>query len=229
MKILAIGAHPDDIEIFMYGLLKLLKNNGNEIFLAIATDGALGGDNSKENLVEIRKKESLNGLKDLGIPYFFNFPDGHLGDDNKHKVLIKSYINDLKPSLLITHHKKDYHSDHRILSNYVKNAAGHYIPILNCETMMGLNFLPNYYVDITKFFENKKNAVLSHISQNPLRFINLIKMMNGYRAAQCNSPLGTYTESYYFENSFPFSDIKDLLPPSPPIKPFHIQNQNGFL
>ena len=56
MKILAIGAHPDDIEIFMYGLLKLLKNNGNEIFLAIATDGALGGDNSKENLVEIRKK-----------------------------------------------------------------------------------------------------------------------------------------------------------------------------
>ena len=53
MKILAIGAHPDDIEIFMYGLLYLLKKRGDKIFLAIATDGSLGGNDSDKNLVNL--------------------------------------------------------------------------------------------------------------------------------------------------------------------------------
>ena len=44
MKILAIGAHPDDIEIFMYGLLAVYKNLGNEVFTLIATDGSKGSD-----------------------------------------------------------------------------------------------------------------------------------------------------------------------------------------
>ena len=50
MKILAIGAHPDDIEIFMFGLLRILKTRGDNIFLAIATDGCLGGDLPKKQL-----------------------------------------------------------------------------------------------------------------------------------------------------------------------------------
>ena len=45
MKILAIGAHPDDIEIFMYGFLSICKENGHSISLTIATDGSLGGKN----------------------------------------------------------------------------------------------------------------------------------------------------------------------------------------
>ena len=42
MKILAIGAHPDDIEIFMYGLLSIFKSSGNKIFLCVVTDGSEG-------------------------------------------------------------------------------------------------------------------------------------------------------------------------------------------
>ena len=42
MKILALGAHPDDIEIFMLGLLLCFKSRGDEIYMAIATDGAAG-------------------------------------------------------------------------------------------------------------------------------------------------------------------------------------------
>ena len=95
--------------------------------------------------------------------------------------------------------------------------------------MMGINFNPIYYVDITEFFKEKTNAVLKHKSQNPKRFVNLIKLMNSYRAAQCNAPLGTYAEAYYYENSFPFSDISSILPSSLKIRPFHIREQNGFL
>ena len=75
----------------------------------------------------------------------------------------------------------------------------------------------------------KKEAVLKHNSQNPQRFVDLFKLMNSYRAAQCNLPKGSYAESYCFNPSFPFADIMDILPASPKIRPFHIENQNGFL
>ncbi|RYE83506.1 MAG: PIG-L family deacetylase, partial [Hyphomicrobiales bacterium] len=43
MKLLAIGAHPDDIEIYMFGTLAAARARGDEVLLAIATDGAAGG------------------------------------------------------------------------------------------------------------------------------------------------------------------------------------------
>ena len=156
MKILAIGAHPDDIEIFMFGLLKILKEQNNEIFLSVATDGARGGDFDEKKLKYLRKKESIKALNELGLPHFFNFPDGQLGVDLKHRVLIHELINDIKPDLIITHHKNDYHSDHRALSKLVKSGASHYFPILYCDTMMGLNFNPTNFVDITRVFQLKK-------------------------------------------------------------------------
>ena len=62
MKILAIGAHPDDIEIFMFGFLCCCKQLGYEISIVVATDGALGGNNNDNKLVENRKKETQDGL-----------------------------------------------------------------------------------------------------------------------------------------------------------------------
>ena len=50
MRILAIGAHPDDIEIFMFGLLKKLKIRGDHISLAIVTDGCQGGNIPKKDI-----------------------------------------------------------------------------------------------------------------------------------------------------------------------------------
>ena len=68
MKILAIGAHPDDIEIFMYGLLAIFKKNGNKIITCVATDGSEGKISIKKNLVKIREKEAISGLSKLSIP-----------------------------------------------------------------------------------------------------------------------------------------------------------------
>ena len=133
------------------------------------------------------------------------------------------------PDLIITHAQNDYHTDHRSLSLLTTSAVSHYIPILFCDTLMGVNFFPNYYVDITDHYESKKEAVLKHKTQNPQRFLDLFKLMNSYRAAQCNAPKGKYAEAYCFTPSFPFIDIKGILPPSFKLRPFHIENQNGFL
>ncbi len=229
MKILAIGAHPDDIEIFMYGILSIYKNLGNKLYLLISTDGALGGKDVYNNLIDMRRKETETGLKNLGKPIFLNIPDGNLGNDIEHKIIIKEQIDYISPDLIITHYHRDYHSDHIKLSNLVKEIISHYIPILYCDTMMGLNFNPDYYVDITKHFDDKVNAIMCHKSQSPKKFVKLAKLMNRYRAAQCNANDENFAEAYKFEKNFPFSDIRDFLPNPPKIQTFHIGKKGGFL
>ena len=229
MKILAIGAHPDDIEIFMFGLLYNLKRQGCKIYTIVATDGSLGGNFAKEKLVKIREKEASLGLTKISKPIFLRVPDGSLNDNSDHKQNLKIMIDKIEPDVIVTHYHKDYHSDHIQLSLVVKQIASHYIPIIYCDTMMGINFTPNYYVDITSCFEDKKRAILCHKSQSPKRFIKLVELMNRYRAAQCNAPEQNYAEGYYFKQSFPFADIRNILPKSPDLKPFHISKQHGFL
>ena len=80
------------------------------------------------------------------------------------------------PDLIITHSKHDYHADHRSLSLLTRNAVSHYTPILYCDTLMGVNFLPNYYFDITDYFGKKKEAILKHNSQSPQRFVGFIQI-----------------------------------------------------
>ena len=229
MKILAIGAHPDDIEIFMFGLLYNFKQLGHKIYTIVATDGSLGGNMVKEKLVKIREKEAILGLTKISKPMFLRVPDGSFNDAPEHKHNLKIMIDKIEPDIIVTHYYKDYHSDHMLLSFVVKEIASHYIPVIYCDTMMGINFTPNYYVDITLCFEDKKKAILCHKSQLPKRFIKLVELMNRYRAAQCNAPEKNYAEGYYFKQSFPFADIRKILPKSPDLKPFHISKQHGFL
>ena len=195
----------------------------------IATDGSMGGENLGGKLKNKRKFEAISALKNFSMPFFLNLPDGCLGDEPIHKSIIREKIKKIKPDLIITHSPNDYHSDHRSLSILINSIASHYTPILYCDTLMGINFQPNYYIDITDCFSKKKDAILQHTSQDPKRFVDLATLMNSYRAAQCNAPQGTYVEAYSHHSGFPFSDIREFLPPPPKLRPFHIQNQHGFL
>ena len=229
MKVLAIGAHPDDIEIFMYGLISIFKKEGHEVFTMIATDGAKGGAITGRKLACERVNEAIKGLEKLSYPIFLNLPDGDLGGELEHRKTLKENILKIMPDLIITHSENDYHTDHKSLSLITKAAVSHYIPILYCDTLMGINFNPNYYVDITNYYELKKEAILKHKTQSPNRFVNLIQLMNSYRVAQCNAPIGKFAEAYSFIPSFPFSDIREILPSPLKLRPFHIENQHGFL
>jgi LmbE family N-acetylglucosaminyl deacetylase len=210
-------------------LLCIYKKKGHEVYTMIATDGAKGGAFTGNNLAKERAKEAISGLEKLSLPIFLNLPDGELGEKLEHKKIVKENILKIMPDLIITHSENDYHADHKSLSLITKKAVSHYIPVLYCDTLMGINFNPNYYVDITNFHEQKKEAVLKHKTQNPYRFVDLFELMNSYRAAQCNAPKGNYAEAYNFKPSFPFSDIRDILPAPSKLRPFHIENQHGFL
>ena len=142
--------------------------------------------------------------------------------------LIKAYQK-FNPDLIITHAPEDYHPDHRALSKYVIDSASFNFPVIFCETLMGVNFTPNYYIDISKHFELKKNAILKHKSQNSEKFYKAIEINNRFRAAQCNAPDGSYAEVYRFEPTFPFLDIRSLLPKSLPIRSYYKNLSNSLI
>ena len=229
MKVLALGAHPDDVEIFMYGLLSICKSRGDEIFIAIATDGGAGSVLTKENLIETRKKETKKGLYFLTDPYLMNFSDGYLISEPNAFSTIKNYILQVNPNLIVTHDPNDYHSDHRILSKMVTNAASFLCPVIFCDTLLGVNFSPDFYINISSIFEEKKRAILCHKSQNPGKFIDAITIQNSFRSAQCNLGMGNYAECYRYEKRFPFSDISSLLPKTIENIPYYKNIKNALI
>jgi LmbE family N-acetylglucosaminyl deacetylase len=82
VKVLALGAHPDDIEIFMFGTMAAYAAQGAELTFAIATDGARGGHGDPASLARARRKEATAAAGLVGVtPHFLDFPDGALVAD----------------------------------------------------------------------------------------------------------------------------------------------------
>ena len=229
MKIVGIGAHPDDVEIFFYGFLAAYKARGDDISIGVATDGAAGGDNPGAELAATRAKETANALGALAPPMLLGLPDAGLVDAAGAREVIGAYLRDCKPDLVVTHAPDDYHPDHRALSHYVTDAVGFTCPILFAETLMGVGFTPDFYVDITPFFAAKQAAIMAHDSQEPERFAAASALMNRLRAAQCNAPDGHYAEAYRMASRFPFTDIREMLPAAPAYQPFYVTGSDALI
>ncbi|TIN24972.1 MAG: PIG-L family deacetylase [Mesorhizobium sp.] len=219
MKILALGAHPDDIEIFMFGTMAAYAAQGAELTFAIATDGAKGGKSDPRTLARVRREEATAAAALLGVaPRFLDFPDGELVADAALIGALKALIGETEPDLVITHAPNDYHADHRALSDGVRIAASFAVPVLHADTMGGTGFSPTHYVDISAHADIKAKAIRMHQSQDPERFVDGARTQNLFRASQCNGAQGSLAEAYRFEPTFPFADIRALLPPAPAIR-----------
>jgi N-acetylglucosamine malate deacetylase 1 len=220
MKILAIGAHPDDIEIFMFGTLAAFRARGDDLVLAIATDGAFGGAGDPAELAERRREEATAAASLLGAdPRFLGFPDGRLLPDRACVTALIELIGAEGVDLIISHAAHDYHGDHRALAGAVRLAAGFAAPVLACDSLGGVGPQPTHYVDITAHADLKWSAIRCHVSQEPERFVDGAKLQNRFRAGQCGHGEGSYAEAFRFEAVYPFADIRDLLPPAPQVAP----------
>jgi LmbE family N-acetylglucosaminyl deacetylase len=229
MQIMAIGAHPDDLEIFMYGFLAGAAARGDRLHLVVATDGAAGGAEPGPALAAQRAEEARTGLADLGEVQLLALPDGQLSSAADAASIITDTIRNTQPDLILTHAPEDYHPDHRALSKFVSDAAGFICPVLFCDTLMGVGFAPDYYVDITGYFDAKQAAIMAHASQQPDRFATAAAILNRFRAAQCNAPHGHYAEAYRIDNRFPFADVRGMLPPPPPYRPFYVPGSDALI
>lgn len=168
-KVLAISAHPDDLEFFTGGLLKLMNSEGHDIHIIDVTNGEKGV--RAKNLAEIRGKEQLAAGRVLGISniYFLHLPDLKLDKVNTLDSIIKRYIQEIKPDIILTF---DYykpinviiHPDHikvgRSTTEAVKQLTDKKPALLYYASRE-----PNSAIDITDCIEDKIKAVQKHRSQ----------------------------------------------------------------
>lgn len=221
MRILAIGAHPDDLEIFAFGTLAQWAAMGADLVLAVATDGAKGGTLPPDHLRRLRADETTAALAPLGAgpPRLLGFPDGALRADAVLEDALRDLILETQPDLLLTHAPNDYHADHRALSTAALQAASFSVPVLFMDTLNGTGFTPSHWVDVSAHWAAKEAAILTHITQDPARFVAMANRQAAFRAGECNAPPEARAEAFRFEPRFPFADIRALLPPPPPIRP----------
>lgn len=218
MRVIGFGAHPDDVEIFFVGLLLSCQSHGHEIGWVTATDGGLGVEQgfchlSHDELSTLRRKEAVLAAELVGVqPVFLGLADGSLKADAIMVNRMAEQIAFLSPDLLVTHSPNDYHTDHRALSLALSIAVAGRIPILFSDTMRGIGFEPECYVDITSHFFQKRDAILCHVSQLPERFVYLARTMNEFRALQCGLGAGSFAEGFRLEEGFELSDVESMLP-----------------
>jgi LmbE family N-acetylglucosaminyl deacetylase len=224
MHVALIMAHPDDADIFCGGSIAAWRAMGAEVTVLIATDGSRGGDYEPEELARIRSKEAQAAASVLGVQLIkLNFEDGALSQALDFAPKLTAEVVRLRPDLLVAHAPNDYHADHRAVSTAALVAASFRAPVLWVDPMMGNDFLPNYYVDITPFQNLKEQAILCHSSQNPERFVEMSRILGRFRSTQCGQLTG-FAEAFRHDPIHPYADIRALIPPAPYLQPTTIRS-----
>lgn len=133
--VLAVGAHPDDVEISCAGTLKLLRDIGYEIHIATMTLGDCGSAvHSAEAIREIRRREAEAAAAMLPATYHYaGSHDFSIFHDDIHNRRVTALVRALSPVLVLTHGPQDYITDHEITSVLVRNAC-FYAPARNYDT-----------------------------------------------------------------------------------------------
>ena len=125
LKILALGAHPDDCDVKAAGLGALYRRAGHEVRFVSVTNGDAGHHKlSGTDLAEIRRQEAKAAGDVLGIRYdVLDYHDGQLEPTLEARFEIIRLIRGFEPDLILTHRPNDYHPDHRYTSQLVCDAA----------------------------------------------------------------------------------------------------------
>jgi LmbE family N-acetylglucosaminyl deacetylase len=163
VNVLAIGAHPDDIEYGCGGTLALYAQEGYAVHLFVATDGALGGDAS------VRRREQDDSKIVLGARQVFwgDYRDTEVPYNRELIVRLESVIKQVTPSMIFVNSPDDTHQDHHNLAQAAISATRYVPNFLFYEVPSTQHFTPNCYTSIPEdVLERKKLAGLkAHASQ----------------------------------------------------------------
>lgn len=172
MNILAIGAHPDDIETMCAGTLAKYAAQGHKVYMATATSGNIGSaTHTMEEIAEIRKKEAAASAAIIGAEYIcLDYDDEMFYETKEVRLAFINLVRYCKADVIITHSLHDYNPDHMLTSKIVNDIAV-MIPIAHLKTecepydvipsiwmfepAASMGFVPTDYVDITDYYETK--------------------------------------------------------------------------
>lgn len=234
MKVLAIGAHPDDIEIACSGTLAKCVKRGDEVTVCHVSSGNLGhviippDELRVIRAAEAKKAGGMAGIKVVCA----GFDDLEIFDNNKAaRDKIVDVIKSVNPDFIITHNPDDYMPDHTAVSRLVFDAsftatlpnyksgvkeAARLVPIYYMDTLAGVNFQPEEYVDISEEIDLKIRMLECHESQlvwmkehDGIDFADMVRTCSRYRGYQCGAE---YAEGFRQCKVYLKGTTKRLLP-----------------
>ena len=182
MNILAIGAHPDDIETSCGGTLAKYAKLGHKVFTATATNGNIGSATiPMDEIAKIRKEEARKAAAVIGAEYIcLDYDDEMFFESREARLAFINLVRYCKADVILTHNPEDYNPDHELTSKIVsdipvmipiakiktENPPCDKIPIIAYfEPSLGLGFVPTEYVDITDTIDIKMEMCAQHVSQ----------------------------------------------------------------
>ena len=182
MNILAVGAHPDDLEILCGGTLAKYAKLGHSVTMAVLTNGNVGRpDTDLPDMARIRKKEFERSASLIGAKTIWMNVDDELSVvDLESRLKMVDVFREAAPDVVLTHSDADYHVDHRNASRLAFEAAPlscvynvkRALPsldkqplIYHFDTLGAVGFQPTEYVDITDVIETKQAMYACHASQ----------------------------------------------------------------
>ncbi|MCX7877551.1 MAG: PIG-L family deacetylase [Ignavibacteria bacterium] len=185
-RILAVSAHPDDIEFSSGGTLLKMTGKGYEVFLVVATNGENGfkiPSNNRKERIAVRKKEQMAAARYAGIKkvFFLGYKDGFLKYTDQLRERFVKIIRDVKPSIIFSFDPSNkifesvnlHHRDHRVISEVVFDAVfaarNRYMYPGKTHSVDFFYFYgcdrPNYFENITSFIDKKIKFISFHRSQ----------------------------------------------------------------
>lgn len=233
MRVLAVGAHPDDVEILCGGTLARCAARGDHVEIAIATDGTAGhAEIGPAELAPIREREARAAGAVIGAEvHWMGFPDEFLFDDKATRLAFVGMIRRAGPDAILTHAANDYHPDHRAAHQLVfhasfiatlPNVQTEHQPLAAVpalfwmDTLAGQDFHPEIFVDVTTTFDTKRKMLACHESQvdwlrhhddvDILAFIETVAKARGMQAGVA------YAEGFRQETSWSRARVERLLP-----------------
>jgi N-acetylglucosamine malate deacetylase 1 len=234
VRVLAVGAHPDDLEILCGGTLARYVEEGHEVVMCHASKGDRGSfEYTSEEVSAIRHEEAQKAAEIAGGDHVsLGLSDGEVNAaDPAQRLLVVDLVRETRPDVIITHSTGDYMADHNEISKLVFDAsflssiplletrrAAHPVvpPIYFMETISGLGFNPTEFVDVTATMDKKVRMLEAHASQlrwlrdhDGVDIVENIRIATAYRGLQCGVP---YAEGFVPCLTWPRGTTKRLLP-----------------
>ena len=234
ITVLAIGCHPDDIEVACAGTLAKCVKRGDRVIMCHVTNGNMGHKLIQpDELREIRLGEAQNSGRVIGVEVI-TCDVGDImvyADCKEQRDMVTDVIRYADADAIITHSPNDYMPDHVAVSKLVFDASfaatiPHYetkrapieklTPIYYMDTLAGINFMPTEYVDISGEIETKLSMLECHESQmkwmrdhDGIDFAEFVKTCARFRGLQCGAQ---YAEAFTQCYAWPKPTACRLLP-----------------
>ncbi len=177
VDILAVFAHPDDVELTVGGTLLKMKHLGYRTGVLDVTRGEMGTRGTPEGRA-IEAEAAAKILK-LDVRENLGLADGHVFVTDTERTKLVNALRRLKPKVILTHQLGDPHPDHDHIAHLVRESArlasmknydpdtgGAKIPVPNvAHNIFSRRVEPSFIVDISEFLDQKMESIKAHASQ----------------------------------------------------------------